>query len=409
MAKQTREASCVEVEVNTKTLTAGAMVRRLGKSEIDLAPEYQRGKVWSRNRQALLVDSMLRGYDLPKIYTRKVEGGPEEVVDGQQRLTAIAAFLQDKVALPKESGEFARKKYLDLPSELQDRLTDYQLHFSVITDADDTEIREMFLRLQMGVRLNAAEELNAIAGGMHDFVAILSELPLFEKKISFSNNRGAHRHVAAQLARLAVMGTGDCRKADLLQMYKSHSGWTPDDKAKRLRQVIEWAPIVFEDRDPILRNRGQTVSMLWGLYSLWTDLDFKNQEIGVRQALKNLDQAVLSDQHAFAPYRLALSHSSDQKKSIEERGHFVLGAIAQWAPDLIRRDPKRIFSSEERAAIYYRDGGVCQEAGCGVAVKFTDFHADHVIPWVHGGVTKLSNAQLLCAPHNLVKGAKKTT
>ncbi len=87
----------------------------------------------------------------------------------------------------------------------------------------------------------------------------------------------------------------------------------------------------------------------------------------------------------------------------------MLGAIAQWAPDLIRRDPKRIFSSEERAAIYYRDEGVCQEAGCGVAVKFTDFHADHVIPWVHGGATKLANAQLLCAPHNLTKGANAGT
>ena len=99
---------------------------------------------------------------------------------------------------------------------------------------------------------------------------------------------------------------------------------------------------------------------------------------------------VLSDQPAFAAYRLALSHSSDQKKSIEERGHFVLSAIAQWAPDITRRDPKRMFSSEERAAIYYRDGGVCQEAGCGVTVKFTEFHADHVIPWIHGGVTKLA-------------------
>jgi hypothetical protein len=327
------------LEINARTLTAGAVVRRLGKGEIDLAPEYQRGSVWSRGRQGLLIDSMLRGYDLPKIYVRKVEGGPEEVVDGQQRLTAIAAFLDNGVPLPKDSGEYAKKRYEDLPSALQDRLNDYQLHFSVISDASDSEIREMFLRLQMGVRLNAAEELNAVAGGMHDFVAVLAGLPLFGDEISFSNNRGAHRHVAAQLTRLAVQGMGDCRKVDLIQMYKSHSSWTPDDNAKKLRRVIEWSGGVFDEKDPALRNRGQTVSLLWGTYSLWDDLDFTDQEENVLQAFRKLDQEHVGDNSTYGPYRLALSHSSDQRKSIEVRHHYVLAAIAEWATDIPRRDP----------------------------------------------------------------------
>ena len=77
MADRLSEASCEKVEVNVNTLTAGAFVRRLAKSEIDLAPEYQRGKVWSNHRQALLSDSMIRGYDLPKMCVRTVDGGPE--------------------------------------------------------------------------------------------------------------------------------------------------------------------------------------------------------------------------------------------------------------------------------------------------------------------------------------------
>src|SRR3954447_4588899 len=98
------------IEIHAKPLTVSSVVRRLEKGEIDLAPEYQRGKVWSRRRQALLIDSMLRGYDLPKFYVRHVESGPEEVVDGQQRLTAIAAFFADEVPLPKESGNNAGKR-----------------------------------------------------------------------------------------------------------------------------------------------------------------------------------------------------------------------------------------------------------------------------------------------------------
>jgi hypothetical protein len=169
---------------------------------------------------------MLRGYDLPKIYTRKVRENLQEVVDGQQRLTAITSFMTNEVSLPTESGHLSGLKYEDLPADYQDIFNSYQLTFSIISDASDDEIREMFLRLQMGVKLNAAEELNAVAGNMHDFVDILSTRALFSKDASFSNHRGAHRHVAAQLAKLAIVGMGDCRKKDLLQMYASHAIWS---------------------------------------------------------------------------------------------------------------------------------------------------------------------------------------
>lgn len=394
------------LDIHARPLNVSGVVRRLNRGEIDLAPEYQRGRVWSRKRQALLIDSMLRGYDLPKFFVRSVEGGPQEVVDGQQRLTAIAAFFANEVPLPKESEPYAGKRHDQLPSEMQDLLDDYELHFSVISDADDEEVREMFLRLQMGVRLNAAEELNAVAGGMHKYVADLADLPLFTERIAFSINRGAHRHVAAQLARLAVEGTGDVRKADLLHLYKAHVIWEPDEGAKRLKRVIDWAVKVFIDKDPLLRNRGQAVSFLWGIYSLWDSLDFAGQEEAVRSAFVHLDQEHLNENPAFASYSVALSHSSDQKRSVEVRHHYVLAAIAEWASSIPRRDPKRVFSSEERAAMYYRDGGTCQESGCGKSVKFTEFHSDHVVAWTHGGATTLANSQVLCAAHNLAKGAR---
>jgi len=396
---------CVVMNVEAKPLMAGSVVRRLGKGEIDIAPEYQRGKVWSRNRQGLLIDSMIRGYDLPKFFLRRVEDGPDEVVDGQQRLTAIAAFFADEIPLPRASESYSGRRFSELPSDLQDSLSDFQLHFSVISNANDEEVREMFLRLQMGVKLNAAEELNAVAGGMHDYVARLGELPIFTHKVAFSNSRGSHRHIASQLARLAILGMGDVRKSDLLQLFKTHAHWTPDDHARKLRRVLEWAAEAFDDKDPTLRNRGQTVSLVWGIFSLWDDLDFSNHEKSVHAAFRRLDEGHVSDSSAFGEYRVALSHSSDQRRSVEIRQQFVLAAIAQWALNLPRRDPKRAFSSNERAAIYYRDRGRCQAKRCGVIVPFIKFHADHVTAWTHGGATTLANAQVLCAKHNLSKGA----
>ena len=36
------------------------------QNRINVDAEYQRGKVWSRAQQALLIDSILRNFDIPK-------------------------------------------------------------------------------------------------------------------------------------------------------------------------------------------------------------------------------------------------------------------------------------------------------------------------------------------------------
>ena len=65
------------------------------QSRINVDAEYQRAKVWSKAQRSLLIDSILRGFDIPKIFLRKQsEGSPRlfDVIDGKQRLTAIWEF-----------------------------------------------------------------------------------------------------------------------------------------------------------------------------------------------------------------------------------------------------------------------------------------------------------------------------
>ncbi len=39
------------------------------RTKIDMKPDYQReGRLWSRADKAYLIDSILNGYDIPKIY-----------------------------------------------------------------------------------------------------------------------------------------------------------------------------------------------------------------------------------------------------------------------------------------------------------------------------------------------------
>ena len=81
------------------------------RSRIDTNPDFQRPSVWSVSQKQLLIDTILRGYDIPKMYWRKIKVNPDayEVVDGQQRLRAIWSFFDGEYAYsPSKKDQIAR-------------------------------------------------------------------------------------------------------------------------------------------------------------------------------------------------------------------------------------------------------------------------------------------------------------
>jgi hypothetical protein len=55
--------------------------------------------------------------------------------------------------------------------------------------------------------------------------------------------------------------------------------------------------------------------------------------------------------------------------------------------------------------VVMRDNGICQICKRAFTENGPDYHIDHIIPWIKGGPTILSNLQLLCSRCNLLKGA----
>src|SRR5260221_7536532 len=77
--------------------------------ELRVNEEYQRGTKWSLPQKQALIDSLLRGYQIPLFYvhlearTNNYTGGIENtawLVDGQQRLAAIVGYRQNEFSLP---------------------------------------------------------------------------------------------------------------------------------------------------------------------------------------------------------------------------------------------------------------------------------------------------------------------
>jgi uncharacterized protein with ParB-like and HNH nuclease domain len=90
-------------------------------------PDWQRSEVWDTAKKQALVDSILRGWKLPKFYFLKTNEEPEEfeVVDGQQRLTTVFDFFDDVLPLSSKSAkQFGGARYSELPSTITDAFDD---------------------------------------------------------------------------------------------------------------------------------------------------------------------------------------------------------------------------------------------------------------------------------------------
>ena len=200
------------------------------RHRINVDAEYQRAPVWSKAQKALLIDSILRDFDIPKIILRKQPEGSQflfDVIDGKQRLTAIWEFFSDAFTIPKSAEDYPRlgnlggKHWTDLSVQAKDKLQFSNITVSRIAEVEDDEIRELFLRLQRGEPLNAAEKRNAMKGPVRDFVTDrLAKHPFWELTRIRAARFGRDEHAAILLLLVSRDGPASLKSADLTELYE---------------------------------------------------------------------------------------------------------------------------------------------------------------------------------------------
>ena len=221
-------------------------------------PDWQRTKVWNTKKQQLLIDSILRGWRLPKLYFVKVDSDQFEVVDGQQRLDAIFRFFGNELMLsPKSAEEFGGEFYKDLNPQISDSFDDFEIDYDEISDADEPELKGFFQRLQQGLPLTASERLNAEHGKLRDFCKELAQHTFFTASVAVPDTRFAHFDIASKVVTIEVDSVdAGLRYDDIKNVFEANSNFSRESAAgARLLRAFAFLATAFPKKEAVLKNR----------------------------------------------------------------------------------------------------------------------------------------------------------
>ncbi len=261
-------------------------------------PEFQREKqLWSVDKKRLLIDSIVKNIDIPKLYFYLNEKKEYEVIDGQQRLWAIWDYFGDEYTYEFKQKQLKFSQLKDDDDEdikaLSNTIKDYDLQVTLIENANEDYLRDMFLRLQFGLLLNTGEKLHALTGAMKYFIFDEMAKDRFIAHLAIPKRRYAHETLCAQIcinsfSHAKVKTFSRTRYEDLRAFFNEYEHPTGKNltffrsQTQRISTALAGLSSCFEGQTQDLRSRAYILS----IYLLYEEL------AGADGALPSKDQAV---------------------------------------------------------------------------------------------------------------------
>ncbi len=357
--------------------------------QLTIQPEYQRNYIYADGKKDVaVIESVLKGYPLGLFYFNKLEDGRLEVLDGQQRITSLGRFLQNRFAVKINGLE---QIYTGLNKDKQQKILQTKLLVFICEGEGENaeeEIKEWFKTVNIaGIPLNQQEELNAVFSG--PFVSLC--------KAEFSNSQNANiqrwnSYVKGPANRQQFLATALkwVSKGNVVSYMSSHRKDTNIDEIRTyFNTVLDWVDSKFDDVYPEMQG------LDWGeLYERFHSNAYNHTELSsiVRKLMQ--DDFVTNRRGVF---------------------EYVLGGC---------QDTKllniRLFDKPTMRKVYEQQTEVAKAEGisncpyCSIGHdqnahriwKLNEMDADHVTAWSKGGSTSIENCQMLCKAHNRAKGNK---
>lgn len=399
-------------------------------------PEYQRGEAWSDLQKASFIDSILRRYPVPALFFHKVEKpgldnspvAKYEIVDGQQRLSALRDFFAGKFAcfevgersklrLPKSVREapapWAGRLYSDLADPLKGQFKNTEITvFQIGPQAHSDEVRDLFIRLQSGTALSRQQIRDAWPGTLGPFIeGLAGKLDRHPSSALFGviDKRGQRsededlrdnfvtdRQICAQLLHIFIARERDpfafpsVSANELDSLYHEHTDFDASSMlARRFGEVLRTTGEIFKQariERPNLKNKFRRFDVTAAL--MFVQDTSRNEHLKLPpQALNALAKGIVDAELKDAPK--GKSTSGQALRSFYEwwREHVAAGVG-------VRLDVRRAFDAGQRKEIRKLGGGKC--AVCGSTVDKGEEEYDH-FPVRHrdGGKTEVANGRLV--------------
>lgn len=225
--------------------------------DLALAPEFQRGETWTTSAQSFFIDTLLRDLPIPPIYIRLVtdpdtKTSYREVVDGQQRLSAVVKFIDGQLALDKRSKELAGKTYDSLDEEDQKSFLAYQMGVEQLFGADDDTVLDIFHRINAyGLSLNKQELRHGkFQGGRYQgefrwaVIRTAERWEILWSKYRVVTVRGRvrllHHELVAQLLGVILDGVVDGGQPKIDRLYEKYDSCVPEGTEEHFDNVCTY-------------------------------------------------------------------------------------------------------------------------------------------------------------------------
>jgi Protein of unknown function DUF262/HNH endonuclease len=440
------------MEVDEKKYKISTLVETFIGGSLLRNPEYQRGETWNEIQKATFVDSIFRNYPVPALFFYRVEttgldnetSKKYEIVDGQQRLTALRDYCasdfslltvdsNSKLRLPKSVQDipapWAGKRYRDLDAELQSAFKNNQVTvFIVGSEAHRDEVRDLFIRLQSGTALTRQQIRDAWPGNLGPFIeglaGKLTKRPS-HKLFSILDKRGQRndeeqkdnyvfdRQLCAQLLKVFLARAFEpyafpsLSANELDSMYHQYTDF--DEKgelAQKYKDILTATADVFEK----VKSKGVKKAK-------FTRLEINCVMMFLQDASKNNDFQISRTVEPLATNIVNSKSLEDSESTKKPRGKSTSGSTLKdyylwWRDNVakevgVRLDQKRLFDDSDKYTIRTEDRELCQICKKQVFDDAEDYaEYDHYpIPYRDGGPTIPSNGRLVhrsCHPRGRV-------
>ncbi len=244
-------------------------------------PFFQRNVVWADQGKSNFIESILLTFPISAVYINN-ELEKWSVIDGQQRLTTIFDFIEDKFQLKnlQKKDDFNLYKFSDLPREEQKTILEYRVGITLINSASKAEVIDMYSRInKYTVNLNA-QELRKAAFHDSDFLALSEELAIneFFDINKFFTPRKKQRmtdiEYISELLSIVLGGIQD-KKNNLDNYYDTYSVIEDKKKVKQsFLNTLEEIQNIF--KEPFFTTRFNQQADFYSLFALIHELKKEN-------------------------------------------------------------------------------------------------------------------------------------